>query len=93
MNLLESYQLSVSYEGSNVLASNGNGEKKRTAKLVYYYNKDGEIAKPLKTKKKKILELMGNNEDVKQFIQSEKLKLSKKEHLVKLFDYYNILLD
>lgn len=89
LNLLESYQLITTYEGSNNLTSHINGEKTQTATAVYYYQKDGEIAQPLKTRRKIILELMENNEDVKQFIDTEKLKLYKKEHLVKLFDFYN----
>ncbi|MEL6658862.1 MAG: hypothetical protein AAFN93_11910 [Bacteroidota bacterium] len=89
LNLLESYQLITTYEGSNNLTSNINGEKKQTATAVYYYKKEGEVAQPLKIRRKIILELMENNEDVKQFIETEKLKLSKKEHLVKLFDFYN----
>jgi len=89
LNLLGSYQLITTYEGSNNLTSNINGTKKRTASVVYYYKKDGEIAKPLKTRRKKILELMENNENVEQLIETEKLKLSKKEDLVRLFDFYN----
>lgn len=89
LNLLESYQLITTYEGSNNLTANINGERKQTATAVYYYQKDGEIAEPLKIRKKIILELMENNEDVEQFIETENLKLQKKEDLVKLFDFYN----
>ena len=89
LNLLESYQLITTYEGSNNLTSNINGEEKQTATAVYYYKKDGEIAQPLKIRRKIILELMENNEAVEQFIETEKLRLHKKEDLVKLFDFYN----
>lgn len=89
LNLLESYQLITTYEGSNNLTPSINGEKKQTATAIYYYRKDGEIAQPLKTRRKTILELMGNNEDVRQFIETENLRLHKKEDLVRLFDFYN----
>lgn len=89
LNLLESYQLITTYEGSNNLTSNINGEEKQTATAVYYYKKDGEIAQPLKIRRKIILDLMENNEAVEQFIETEKLRLHKKEDLVKLFDFYN----
>ena len=89
LNLLESYQLITTYEGSNNLTSNINGEEKQTATAVYYYKKDGEVAQPLKIRRKIILELMENNEAVEQFIETEKLRLHKKEDLVKLFDFYN----
>ena len=89
LNLLESYQLITTYEGSNNLTSSINGEKKQTATAIYYYQKDGEIAEPLKTRKKVILELMENNEGARQFIETGNLKLHKKEDLIKLFDFYN----
>ena len=32
---------------------------------------------------------MEDNEDVRQFIETENLRLHKKEDLIKLFDFYN----
>ncbi|MEM6376584.1 MAG: hypothetical protein AAF705_00085 [Bacteroidota bacterium] len=89
LNLLGSHQLIETYEGSNNLTSSVNGKKKRTAIIVYYYKKEDEVATPLKIRRKKILALMGDDESMRQFIETGKLKLSKKEHLVKLFDFYN----
>lgn len=88
-NLLGAFELGSINDGSSAYASSVNVQKKSTAKLIYFYSEDGKKAVPLKTKKKTILELMDNSEDVKQFIEEENLKLSKKEHLVKLFDFYN----
>lgn len=89
LNLLRAYELSYTYESSNTITSAVNGEKKTTSKLAYYYFKEGESAKPLKAKKKKILKLMDNDEQVRKFIETNNLKLSKKEHLVQVFDFFN----
>jgi len=89
LNLLSAYKLTYTYEGSNVLTSSVTGEKKNNARSTFYYFKEGESVVGLKTGKKKILELMDNDPKMKQFITNENLRLSKKEDLVKLFDFYN----
>ncbi|MEL6719359.1 MAG: hypothetical protein AAFO82_13000 [Bacteroidota bacterium] len=89
LNLLCAFELTYTYEGSNVLTSSINGEKKNNFKSVFFYYEEGEKISSLKTNKKKVLEVMKNAAEAKQFIEAENLKLSRKEDLVKLFDSYN----
>lgn len=89
LHLLCAYELIYSYEGSNVLTTSVNGEKKYNYKPVFFYSKDRKHFSPLKSGKKKILKIMEDNENAKQFIEAENLKLFRKEDLIKLFDFYN----
>ncbi|MEM8527085.1 MAG: hypothetical protein AAGG68_20765 [Bacteroidota bacterium] len=89
LNLLCAFELTYTYEGSNVLTSGINGEKKNSFRSVFFYYKKGQNVTPLKTGKKKVLEVMGNNAEAKLFLDAENLKLSRKEDLVKLFEFYN----
>jgi len=59
----------------------------------YFFEKSGSKDLELfKLKKKDILLLMKDkSSDIKKYLKNEKLKLSKEQDLVKLFDYYNSL--
>jgi len=89
LHLLCAYELIYSYEGSNVLTTSVNGEKKYNYKPVFFYSKDRKHFYPLKSGKKKILKIMEDAEKARQFIETENLRLAKKEDLIKLFDFYN----
>lgn len=62
-------------------------------KLENYFYANGELAIKIPSGKKKIIQLFkGKEEEMKEFIQSNALDLSKEHHLKAAFEKYNLLL-
>ncbi len=76
---------------NNRLSPNTNGGNFKILP-IYYYTKDGEDITRLRTSKKRILSLFGDQSDqVENFARDNRLRFSDDNHLVRIFDYYNSL--
>lgn len=62
-------------------------------KLEDYFYANGEVAIKMPSGKKKVIQLFkGKEEEMKEFIQSNSLDISKEHHLKAAFEKYNLLL-
>jgi hypothetical protein len=83
---IENNSYSVNYMGGG-----GDGRDYFRLKSSYYYKKDpGEAAIKLNTHRKKIYELFSDKQqEIRQFIKTERINLHSSNDLIRLFKYYN----
>ena len=60
-----------------------------TDKIEYYIQSGNEIAKPVKLRKKTILEALGNTKEVNNIVKEQRLNLNKENDVVQLVNAVN----
>ena len=90
VTLLKQFTLAYFMDGTNSLTAAYNGERKYQINPVYYTTTNYKKLTRLKLTKKRVLELFGEREqEMKQFLKSNKLKVNEEQDLKRLFDAFN----
>lgn len=94
IHLLNSYIMDTRMDSGSSISFEGTGKKTYFIDEVLYYTQDFKSITKLSKSKNNVLDLFGTKrETIADFVKENRLRFNNKEDLIRIFDFYNALVD